>query len=120
MDLTHNINLRKRMLIYILCFLFVCMLFAIQLESVSAQSGDVSGVVKGVWNASLTQIKDVVNSVVFPALAIIDGVALFAKSAMAYFDYRKQGMFDWVAPAVLFVCLIFILLAPNYIWNIVG
>lgn len=120
MDLTH-INIRKKkMLLYVFCFLFVFMLFAMQLESVSAESGDVSGVVKGVWSASLTQIKDVVNSVVFPALAIIDGVALFAKSAMAYFDYRKQGMFDWVAPAVLFVCLIFILLAPNYIWNIVG
>ena len=45
---------------------------------------------------------------------------LFVKLAMAYFDYRKHGQFEWTGPAILFVCLIFVLLAPNYIWNIVG
>ena len=40
--------------------------------------------------------------------------------AMAYFEYRKHGQFEWTGPAILFVCLIFVLLAPNYIWGIVG
>ena len=47
-------------------------------------------------------------------------IAFFVKLAMAYFDYRKHGQFEWTGPAILFVCLIFVLLAPNYIWGIVG
>lgn len=39
---------------------------------------------------------------------------------LVYFDYRKHGQFEWTGPAILFVCLIFVLLAPNYIWGIVG
>ncbi len=38
--------------------------------------------------------------------------------AMAYFDYRKQGQFDWTTPAILFACLTFSLIAPNYIWKV--
>ena len=34
--------------------------------------------------------------------------------------HRKHGQFEWTGPAILFVCLIFVLLAPNYIWGIVG
>lgn len=45
---------------------------------------------------------------------------VFVKLAMCYFDYRKHGQFEWTGPAILFVCLIFVLLAPNYIWGIVG
>lgn len=47
-------------------------------------------------------------------------VAFFVKVAMTYFEYRKHGQFEWTGAAILFVCLIFVLLAPNYIWNIVG
>ena len=66
------------------------------------------------------QIKTVVDTVVFPALSLVLAIAFFVKLAMAYFDYRKHGQFEWTGPAILFVCLIFVLLAPNYIWNIVG
>ncbi|WP_444294104.1 DUF3852 family protein, partial [Holdemanella porci] len=45
-------------------------------------------------------------------------VFFFAKLAMAYFDYRKQGQFDWTTPAILFACLTFSLIAPNYIWKV--
>ena len=47
-------------------------------------------------------------------------IAFFAKLAMAYFDYRKHGQFEWAGPVILFVCLVFVLLAPNYIWGIIG
>ena len=47
-------------------------------------------------------------------------IAFFVKLALTYFEYRKHGQFEWTGPAILFVCLIFVLLAPNYIWNIVG
>ena len=46
--------------------------------------------------------------------------AFFVKVALCFFDYRKHGRFEWTGAAILFVCLIFVLLAPNYIWNIVG
>ena len=67
-----------------------------------------------------TQIKTVVDNVVFPALSMILAIAFFVKLGMSYFDYRTRGQFEWTGPAILFVCLIFVLLAPNYIWGIIG
>ena len=48
------------------------------------------------------------------------GIAFFVKLGGAYFDYRQRGQFEWVGPAILFACLIFSLVAPKYIWNIIG
>ena len=47
-------------------------------------------------------------------------IAFFVKLGTAYFDYRKSGQFEWIAPAILFACLVFTLTAPTYIWGIVG
>ena len=85
-----------------------------------AAGGDVAGAVEQTWTDASSQIKTVVDSVVFPALSMVIAIAFFVKLAIAYFDYRKHGQFEWTGPAILFVCLIFILLAPNYIWGIVG
>ena len=85
-----------------------------------AAGGDVAGAVEQTWTDASSQIKTVVDSVVFPALSMVIAIAFFVKLAMAYFDYRKHGQFEWTGPAILFVCLIFILLAPNYIWGTVG
>ena len=85
-----------------------------------AAGGDVAGAVEQTWTDASSQIKTVVDTVVFPALSLVLAIAFFVKLAMAYFDYRKHGQFEWTGPAILFVCLIFVLLAPNYIWNIVG
>ena len=83
-------------------------------------AGDVADAVEQTWGDTSEQIKTVVDSVVFPALSMVLAIAFFVKLAMAYFDYRKHGQFEWTGPAILFVCLIFVLLAPNYIWGIVG
>ena len=83
-------------------------------------TGDVAGAIESTWSDASAQIKTVVNKVVFPAIDLILAVFFFAKLAMAYFDYRKQGQFEWVAPAILFVCLVFSLTAPLYIWGIIG
>ena len=85
-----------------------------------AADGDVAGAVEQTWTDASEQIKTVVDNVVFPALSMVLAIAFFAKLAMAYFDYRKHGQFEWTGPAILFVCLIFVLLAPNYIWGIIG
>ncbi len=83
-------------------------------------AGDVAGAVEQTWQDAAQQIKTVVNNVVFPALSMILAIAFFVKLALCYFDYRKHGQFEWAGPAILFVCLIFVLLAPTYIWGIIG
>ncbi len=83
-------------------------------------TGNVAGAIESTWSTAAEQIKEVVNKVVFPAINMILAVFFFGKLAMAYFDYRKQGQFDWVAPALLFACLVFSMTAPLYIWTVLG
>ncbi len=83
-------------------------------------AGDVSSAIQSTWNAAKSQIKTVVNNVVFPVIDVILAVLFFVKIGTAYFDYRKHGQFEFAAPAILFACLIFTLTAPLYIWGIVG
>ena len=85
-----------------------------------AAGGDVAGAVEQTWTDASSQIKTVVDNVVFPALSMVLAIAFFVKLALTYFEYRKHGQFEWTGPAILFVCLIFVLLAPNYIWGIIG
>ena len=85
-----------------------------------AANGDVAGAVEQTWNDAAAQIKTVVDNVVFPALTMVLAIVFFVKLALCYFEYRKHGQFEWTGPAILFVCLIFVILAPNYIWGIVG
>lgn len=101
-------------------FLVVLMLALCLCVPAFAADGDVAGAVEQTWTDASGQIKTVVDSVVFPALSMILAIAFFAKLAMAYFDYRKHGQFEWAGPVILFVCLVFVLLAPNYIWGIIG
>ncbi len=82
--------------------------------------GNVAGAIEGTWQAAATQIKQVVNNVVFPIIDLILAVFFFAKLALSYFDYQKSGHFEWTAPAILFACLVFTLTAPMYIWQIVN
>ena len=74
-----------------------------------ATSGNVAGAVQQTWKDAATQIKTVVLAIAF-----------FVKLGMCYFEYRERQRFEWTGPAILFVCLIFVLLAPKYIWGIVG
>lgn len=81
-------------------------------------AGDVSSAIESTWNSAQTQIKNVVNNVVFPAVDMILAILFFVKMALAYMDYRKHGQFEFVAPAILFGCLVFSLTAPLYIWTV--
>ena len=106
--------------IWVPAFLAVCLLTLLLCVPALAADGDVAGAVEQTWADASGQIKDVVDNVVFPALSMILAIAFFAKLAMAYFDYRQRGQFEWAGPVILFVCLVFVLLAPNYIWGIIG
>ena len=83
-------------------------------------TGDVAGAVEDTWNSAQGQIKEVVNNVVFPVVDMILAILFFVKLGTAYFDYRKHGQFEFVAPCILFACLVFTLTAPLYIWDIIG
>ncbi len=87
---------------------------------VYAQSGNVAGAIEETWKEASQQIKTVVDHVVFPAIDLVLAVFFFAKLGTAYFDYRKHGQFEWAAPAILFACLVFMMTAPLYIWQILG
>ena len=107
----------KRGKLLVLCAL-LCLLFATVASA--AGSGDVASAVERTWTTASTQIKTVVDNVVFPVIDMVLAIAFFVKLGTAYFDYRKSGQFEWTAPAILFACLVFTLTAPTYIWGIVG
>ena len=103
-----------------LCTVLCLLVVAMSLFSHTAlAAGDVAGAVEQTWTAAKEQIKTVVNNVVFPALDMILAILFFVKVGSAYFDYRKHGQFEFVAPAILFACLLFTLTCPLYIWNII-
>lgn len=105
----------------ILSIILMLILIAMMVVSVyAAGTGDVAGAVEKTWTEARTQVKDIVNKVVFPVLDLIVAVFFFIKLGSAYFDYRKNGQFEWTAPAMLFGCLIFLLTAPTYLWSILG
>lgn len=62
-----------------------------------AASGDVAGAVEQTWTSAQSQIKDVVNNVVFPVLDVILAVLFFVKVGGAWFEYRKHGQFEFGA-----------------------
>ncbi len=106
----------KKTIICILVFLLMMTVLVVP----ALAAGDVAGAIENTWNAAKTQIKSVVNNVVFPVIDLILAVLFFAKLGTAYFDYRKHGQFEFTAPAILFACLIFTLTAPLYVWDIIG
>ncbi len=82
--------------------------------------GDVSGAIQSTWNDAKSQIKSIVNNVVFPVLDVVLVILLFVKISTLYMEYRKHGQFEWGPVAIIFGCLLFTLTAPLYIWNVVG
>ena len=82
--------------------------------------GDVAAAVQGTWDTAKSQVRTIVDNVVFPVIDVILAILLFAKIGTCYLDHRKHGQFEWMAPAILFGCLLFSLTAPLYLWSIVG
>jgi len=113
------ISLKLKRIIVILNIVSL-LIFLFEMTALAAGSGDVAGAVESTWNDASSQIKTVVNKVVFPAIDLILAVFFFAKLGTTYFDYRKHGQFEFAAPAILFACLVFTLTCPLYIWGILG
>ena len=111
----------KKHLVPVVLALLLCALCCLPAFAAGGTGGSgVADVVEQTWKDAASQIKSVVNKVVFPALDMILAIAFFGKLAMAYFDYRQRNQFEWTGPVILFACLVFTLTAPLYIWTIVG
>lgn len=106
----------KRIIMLLSVALLLCLMFS----TTAYAAGDVAGAIEETWKDASSQIKTVVNKVVFPAIDLILAVFFFAKLGTCYFDYRKHGQMEWAAPAILFACLVFTLTAPLYIWQVLG
>lgn len=101
-------------------FLAVAAMAVLCTSAFAAGTGNVASAVESTWKSAVTQIKSVVEKVVFPALDTVLVIAFFTKLGTAYFDYKKHGQFEWTGPVILFICLVFMLTAPSYIWAVVG
>lgn len=100
-------------------FLMLTVTIMMSLFSVTVfGAGDVASAIEQTWNSAQSQIKTVVNNVVFPVIDMVLAILFFVKVGTSYFEYRKHGQFEFTAPAILFGCLIFTLTAPLYIWTI--
>lgn len=110
----------KKKIINVIGLIFVIAIALTSLSVCAFAQGDVAGAIENTWNTASTQIKQVVNNVVFPVIDLVLAVFFFGKLGCAYFDYRRSGHFEWTAPAILFACLVFMLTAPLYIWGIIN
>ena len=81
---------KKRMLILLI---LLVLLFCFAENAYAA--GDVSSAIQQTWKAAQTQVKSVVENVVFPVIDMILAVLFFVKLSTAYFDYRKHGQFEF-------------------------
>ena len=104
----------------VLAMSILVLLTVFSITCCAAGVGDVAGAVEETWTKAQTQIKAIVDRVVFPVLDLVLAVFFFIKIGTSYFDYRKTGQFEWTAPAILFGCLIFTLTCPLYIWKVLG
>ena len=109
-------NKTVRIIICVVAVMMIMMSFSMT----AFAAGDVAGAIEQTWNTAKGQVQSVVNNVVFPVVDMILAILFFVKLGTAYFDYRKHGQFEFVAPAILFACLVFTLTAPLYIWDILG
>ena len=109
--------MKKKSMKILLC-LTVALVLTAGFSVTAFAAGDVAGAIENTWAAAQSQIKTVVNNVVFPVIDMILAILFFVKLGTAYFDYRKHGQFVFTAPCILFACLIFTLTAPLYIWSI--
>lgn len=62
----------------------------------AAGTGDVAGAVESTWSTASTQIKSVVDNVVFPAIDLILAVFFFAKLGTAYVFEAPIDMLSYI------------------------
>ena len=79
-------SIRKR---HIVKIILMCLLIAVMIGVSTIPvfaAGDVSTAIQSTWTKAQTQIKNVVNNVVFPVVDMILAILFFVKLGTAYFD----------------------------------
>ena len=88
--------MKKKFFKILLCSVITVLLVTV--FSVTAfAAGDVSGAIEQTWTTVQSQIRSVVDKVVFPVVDTILAILFFVKLGTAYFDYRKHGQFEFSA-----------------------
>ena len=88
--------MKKKTMRILLCVMMMAVMISVSAVPAFA-AGDVAGAIEQTWTAAQTQIKTVVNNVVFPVIDMILAILFFVKLGTAYFDYRKHGQFEFSA-----------------------
>lgn len=73
---------KKQFAVFAVVLILIC---AFSATTVFA-AGDVASAIEGTWNTAKSQIKTVVNNVVFPVVDMVLAVLFFVKVGTAYFD----------------------------------
>lgn len=61
-------------------------IFSLSVCAFAQGGGDVAGAIENTWTTASTQIKQVVDNVVFPVIDLVLAVFFFGKLGCAYFD----------------------------------
>lgn len=112
----------RKLFLVLLSLLMLCSMLTVPVFADESETGtgNVADAVENTWNDAKTQIRQVVDKVIFPIINMTLTVLFFVKITTAYLDYRKHGQFEWTAPAILLATLIFSLTCPLYLWSILG
>lgn len=78
--------MKNKKIARILCIALVVFTMMTMLSVSAFADGNVAGAIEGTWKSASTQIKSVVNKVVFPIIDVVLAVFFFAKLGLAYFD----------------------------------
>ncbi len=77
--------MKKKTMRMLLCVMMMAVM--VTMTSVTAfAAGDVATAIENTWTAAQTQIRSVVNNVVFPVIDMILAILFFVKLGTAYFD----------------------------------
>lgn len=77
--------MKKKTMRMLLCVMMMAVM--VTMTSITAfAAGDVATAIENTWTAAQTQIKSVVNNVVFPVIDMILAILFFVKLGTAYFD----------------------------------
>ena len=82
----------KRIVCLTVLAVLFCLLFTVTASA--AGSGDVAAAVESTWTTASTQIKTVVDKVVFPVIDMVLAIAFFVKLGTAYFDCAPVRAFQ--------------------------
>lgn len=76
-------NILKAIMMAIIITVSICVL---SVCAFAQGGGDVAGAIENTWDTASTQIKQVVDNVVFPVIDLVLAVFFFGKLGCAYFD----------------------------------